>query len=97
MTEGRSIALNDAPRFVLVGLAYFGIAYLGLQLASINPSATPIWPATGVAIAAVLLWGYQITPAIFIGAFLVNYLTAGSPLASLAIALGNMLEAAATA
>ena len=97
MPEGRNFALNEALRFGLVCLAYFGVAYLGLELASINPSATPIWPATGLAIAAVLLWGYRITPAIFIGAFIVNYITAGSPLTSLAIAFGNTLEAVATA
>jgi two-component sensor histidine kinase/integral membrane sensor domain MASE1 len=80
-----------------VGAGYFAVAYLGLQLASINPSTTPIWPATGVAIAAVLLWGYRAAAPIFIAAFLVNFLTAGSPFTSGLIALGNTTEAAATA
>ena len=31
----------------LVGIAYFTFAGLGLQLASINPSVTPIWPPDG--------------------------------------------------
>ena len=83
----------DAPRLILIAVAYFIVASLGLQLASINPSATPIWPPTGVAIAAILLWGYRVVPAIFIAAFLVNQLTAGSILSSLGIALGNTLEA----
>jgi integral membrane sensor domain MASE1/DNA-binding CsgD family transcriptional regulator len=74
-------------------LAYFTLAYLGLRLASINPSATPIWPPTGLAIAAILLWGNRIAPAIFIGAFLINQLIAGSIVTSLAIASGNTLEA----
>jgi integral membrane sensor domain MASE1/DNA-binding CsgD family transcriptional regulator/PAS domain-containing protein len=69
------------------------LADLGLRLASINPSVTPIWPPTGFAIAAILLWGNRIAPAIFIGAFLVNQLTAGTILTSLAIASGNTLEA----
>jgi integral membrane sensor domain MASE1 len=93
----RSLALDGALRLTLVGFAYFAVAYLGLQLASINPSATPIWPATGLAIAAMLLWDYRVAPAIFIAAFMVNYMTAGSPLTSLAIAFGNSLEAATTA
>jgi two-component sensor histidine kinase len=79
---------------ILIAAAYFIVASLGLQLASINPSATPIWPPTGVAIAAVLLWGYRVVPAIFIAAFLVNQLTAGSILSSFGIAFGNTLEAA---
>src|SRR5262245_44056540 len=78
---------------ILVGLAYFTFAHLGLRLASINSSATPIWPPTGIAIAAVLLWGNRIAPAIFVGALLINQLTAGSIFTSLAIAGGNTLEA----
>src|SRR5262245_24884432 len=66
---------SDAVALVLVGPAYFALAYLGLRLASINPSATPIWPPTGLAIAAILLWGPRIAPAIFIAAFLINQLT----------------------
>ena len=31
-------------------------------------SATPIWAPTGLGIAAVLLWGHRIAPAIFIAA-----------------------------
>ena len=84
---------SDVVRLILVGFAYFALAYLGLRLASINPSATPIWPPTGFAIAAILLWGPRIAPAIFIAAFLINQLTAGSIFTSLAIACGNTLEA----
>jgi integral membrane sensor domain MASE1/DNA-binding CsgD family transcriptional regulator len=84
---------SDVVALILVGLAYFTLAYLGLRLASINPSATPIWPPTGLAIAAILLWGNRIAPAVFIAAFLINQLTAGSIFTSLAIAGGNTLEA----
>ena len=86
----------DAPSNVIALSCRFGVFHacpLGLRLASIHPSATLIWPPTGLAIAAILLWGYRIAPAIFIGAFLVNQLTAGSIFTSLAIACGNTLEA----
>jgi integral membrane sensor domain MASE1 len=97
MEQDARTALGEAARLSLVGAGYFAVAYLGLQLASINPSATPIWPATGLAIAAILLWGYRVAPAIFLAAFIVNYLTARSPCTSAAIAVGNTLEALATA
>ena len=84
---------SDVVALILVGFAYFALADLGLHLASINPSATPIWPPTGLAIAAILLWGNRIAPAIFIAAFLINQVTAGSIFTSLAIAGGNTLEA----
>jgi integral membrane sensor domain MASE1 len=66
-------------------------------LASINPSATPIWPATGLALAAVLLLGYRASPAILLAAFLANSTTAGSLATSISIAFGNTLESLAGA
>ncbi len=68
-------------------IAYFVLAKLGLQLASINASATPIWPGTGFALAAVLLGGYRLAPAIFVGALAANVTTAGTLYTAGAIAL----------
>ncbi len=76
-----------------IGVIYFALARGGLALASINPSATPIWPPTGFALAAVLLWGYRTWPAIFAASLIVNATTAGSIATAIAIATGNSLEA----
>ena len=76
-----------------VALTYFILAKLGLTLASVNPSATPVWPPTGFALAALLIWGYRLSPAILIGAFAANATTAGTLATSAAIAVGNSLEA----
>jgi len=76
----------------LCGL-YFYAGKLGLSLAVVHPSATVVWPPTGMALAAVLLLGNRVWPAIFLGAFLVNEITAGSIPTSLGIATGNTLEA----
>jgi signal transduction histidine kinase/integral membrane sensor domain MASE1 len=65
----------------------------GLRLAFVNASATPVWPPTGIALAAVLLFGYRVWPGVLIGAFIANLTTAGSPVSSLGIAIGNTLEA----
>ncbi|HET7294910.1 MAG TPA: MASE1 domain-containing protein [Vicinamibacteria bacterium] len=79
---------------VLLGLtaAYFVAGKLGLRLAFVHPSASPIWPPAGIALAAFLILGPRIWPAIFAGAFLVNLTTAGSAATSLGIAAGNTLE-----
>ena len=77
---------------IAVAAIYFALAKLGLRLASINPSASPIWPPTGFALAAVLLWGNRIWPAIYVGAFAANATTAGTLETSAVIALGNTLE-----
>ena len=78
---------------VIVAAAYYALAKLGLRLASVNSSASPIWPATGVALAAVLLGGLRMWPAILVGAFAAFYSTGGTLESSAAIALGNTLEA----
>jgi signal transduction histidine kinase/ActR/RegA family two-component response regulator len=81
-----------AVELLAIGLAYFVFAKVGLALASIHPSASPIWPPTGLALAVVMLRGYRVWPAIFLGAWLANATTAGSVYTASAIALGNTLE-----
>jgi integral membrane sensor domain MASE1 len=71
---------------------YFVAGKLGLMLAFVNPSASPVWPPTGIALAALLLMGYRVWPGIFLGAFLVNVTTAGTIATSSGIAIGNTLE-----
>lgn len=81
----------------LVTVAYFIAGKLGLRLAFLNASASAVWPPSGIALAALLLLGYRVWPALFLGAFLVNFTTAGNGPTSLGIAVGNTLEALAGA
>lgn len=83
---------NSALLYVCVALAYFASGKLGLIFATLQPSATTIWPPTGLALASLLILGYRIWPAIFVAAFFVNLTTAGNALTSLFIAGGNTLE-----
>lgn len=84
-------------KVALVAAAYYGSAKLGLELAFESGSVTAVWPPTGIALAAVLLWGYRIWPGVALGAFLANSWT-GIPLyATVGITLGNTLEALAGA
>jgi diguanylate cyclase (GGDEF)-like protein len=71
---------------------YFIAGKLGLRVAFAFPSATPVWPATGLALVAFLLLGARVWPVIFVGAFLVNLTTAGTAFTSVGIATGNTLE-----
>jgi PAS domain S-box-containing protein len=88
---------------LLVAVVYFLTAKLGLLLAFKDTNATPVWPATGIAFAAVFFFGYRIWPGLFLGAFCANALTlsmldfsvASSVLTSLSTAGGNTLEALA--
>ena len=85
-------SLSYAVELLAIGLAYFVFAKVGLALASIHPNASPIWPPTGLALAVVMLRGYRVWPAIFLGAWLANATTAGSVYTAAAIAFGNTLE-----
>jgi integral membrane sensor domain MASE1 len=80
-----------------IAFVYFGLVKLGLTLASVNPSASPVWPATGFALGILLLRGYRVWPAILVGAFLGNAFSAGSIYTAAAIAVGNSLEGVVSA
>src|SRR5213595_660448 len=81
------------PAVGILTAVYFIAGKLGLMLASLHASASPVWPAAGIALGALLVLGYRVWPAIFVGAFLVNLTTAGNVATSLAIASGNTLAA----
>lgn len=86
-----------APKSLLVSalivLTYFSAGKLGLSLAVAHPSASAVWPPSGIALASLLLLGLHLWPSIFLGAFLVNLDATGTIISSLGIATGNTLEA----
>ena len=85
--------VSGLPLLGILAVIYFIAGKLGLMLASLHASASPVWPPAGIALAALLVLGYRAWPAIFVGAFLVNLTTAGNVATSLAVASGNTLEA----
>jgi integral membrane sensor domain MASE1 len=79
----------------ILGLAavYYGAAKLGLSLAFMNSSISAVWPPTGIALAALVFWGYRMWPGVALGALLANSGT-GIPIYSiLGITIGNTGEA----
>jgi diguanylate cyclase (GGDEF)-like protein len=91
----RSDELKNLAVVASLAAVYFTAGKLGLQLAYLHASATAVWPCTGIAVAALLIFGYRVWPGIFIGAFLVNLTTMGTVETSAGIAVGNTLEALA--
>src|SRR2546422_4700450 len=89
----QSRRFSGLPAIGILTVVYFIAGKLGLMLASLHASASPVWPPAGIALAALLVLGYRVWPAIFVGAFLVNVTTAGNIFTSLGIASGNTLEA----
>ncbi len=89
---------------LIVGLAslYYVMAIWGLKLSFQETNSSPIWPPSGIAFAALLILGYRMWPAVWIGAFVANIAVfsanhfADFPtifLVSFFIAIGNTLEA----
>jgi len=95
-------APTDAPRLphwplVLLGtaLAYGVLAWAALQLAIPPGHASPLFPAAGVALACVLVFGWRAALGVALGAFLQSLTPGGpSPAAAALIALGATLQAA---
>jgi signal transduction histidine kinase len=89
MTAGIRRSLDYAVVFV----AYVATARLGLSFDALAGIATTVWPPTGIALAALVLRGSHLWPAVALAAFAVN-ITTGIPIWSAAIiAVGNTLEA----
>lgn len=72
---------------------YFVAGKLGLELAFLHASASPVSPAAGIALVGVMVLGPTAWPAILVAAFLVNLTTAGAVATSAAIAIGQTVEA----
>src|SRR5256886_8267490 len=95
MTQSRW--LRRVGLLVALAAVYVIAGKLGLKLAFVTASASPVWPCTGIALAAFVLLGYDVWPAIFASSFLVNVTTAGSMATAVGIAVGNTLEGVAGA
>src|SRR6267142_2374912 len=106
--EGSMIQASDeiAPRKIgkylaliaIVLVSYFLAGKLGQVTTTIRSgNIGPVWPAFGVALAAVLLYGYRVWPGIFLGVFLVDFLSPVPVVAALGQASGATLAAIAGA
>jgi signal transduction histidine kinase len=83
----------------IAGLAaiYVFAARLGLSFDPLAGFATLVWPPTGIALAALLLFGLRLWPGVFLGAAIANLLTGASPGVALGIGIGNSAEAVVAA
>ncbi len=85
--------LKDSVKILLLAGLYFLAARFGLGIDAVGGFATLVWPPTGIAIAALLLFGYRLWPGILIGALAANFVGGAPIFVALGIAIGNSLEA----
>jgi hypothetical protein len=86
---------------VVLAVAYVACAWLGVQSPLLSAPLAVVWPAAGIAMAAVLLLGPGIWPGIWVGAFAAAMLGFGIAhpgqawpelAVALVIATGNTLD-----
>jgi PAS domain S-box-containing protein len=74
-------------------VAYVSAAKLGIELSVAHGVITPVWAPTGIALAALVLYGPRLWPAVALGAFVANATSGLAPIDAAFVAVGNTLEA----
>jgi PAS domain S-box-containing protein len=82
-----------AGQVVLLAVTYFASAKLALLLAIPPGYATPIWPASGIALAALLVVGRSIWPGVWLGSLAANLSIEGSFVSAVVIASASAVQA----
>ncbi len=72
MDKTNSLKLSNGVAILLVGVVYYAFGRLGLLLAIPPGYATAVWPASGMALAGMLLLGYRVWLGVLLGSFFVN-------------------------
>ena len=96
ITEYRS-PFHFVSKVLLVALAYFVCAKMGLAMPYMGSHITLIWLPTGIAVAVFVRWGLSYWPGIFLGALATNFSLDSSPLLDACISIGNTLGPLLTA
>jgi signal transduction histidine kinase len=76
-----------------LAIVYVIAARAGLMMDAVGGFATLVWPPSGLALAALLIFTPRLWPGVFLGAFVANLLTGAPAAAAFGIGVGNTLEA----
>ena len=74
-------------------VAYVAAAKIGIELEVAEGLITPVWAPTGIALAALVLYGRRLWPAVLLAAFVANATSGASIPEAAVISVGNTLEA----
>jgi integral membrane sensor domain MASE1 len=94
VTSDEKRHLTTVTRVVMLTALYFMGGLLGKHSAFMAGSVSVVWPPSGIALAAILLFGYRFWPGIAMGAFLFSFID-GVPFGffTLGTAVGNTIGA----
>ena len=84
-------------RTLLLNLTTMGLytlaGYIGVSLASLQHQTTPVWPATGIAMSCLFIWGLRVGLGVFLGSIFFS-LKMGLPVGpTLFVSVGHTVEA----
>lgn len=82
-------------KVVALAAVYHLAARLGLRMAYVQINTSPVWPPTGIALAALLIFGSELWPGVTLGVLLGSLLTGAPRDLAVGMAIGNTLEALA--
>ena len=94
LKKNLSPSLTTFSRVVLLIAFYFAGGLLGKESSFLSGSTALVWPPAGIALAAILLFGYKFWPGVALGAILFSF-TNGLPFGffTLGTAIGNTVGA----
>jgi signal transduction histidine kinase len=84
-------------KILSLAVIYHLTVRVGLSMAFVQANTSPVWPPTGIAIAALLIFGLDLWPGVALGVFAGSLLTNAPPDLALGITIGNTLEAVVAA
>ena len=87
------LTLRYLLQILILAVIYHLAVRVGLEMAYVQINTSPVWPPTGIALAALLIFGGELWPGITLGVLLGSILTGAPLILALGMALGNTLEA----
>jgi diguanylate cyclase (GGDEF)-like protein len=80
-------------RILALALVYMMMGKVAVTFATVQGNVSILWPSSGVALAALLLFGRELWPGVFLGALVTSLWIIGNPpITTAAIAIGNTLD-----
>ncbi|PIP59817.1 MAG: hypothetical protein COZ46_06900 [Verrucomicrobia bacterium CG_4_10_14_3_um_filter_43_23] len=76
-------------KILVLAVGYFFLGKYGLAFAPLDAGITPVWLPAGLALGALLYFGYNLWPGVFLGSLAVNFAISQSWGFSITAAVGN--------
>ena len=95
--RGRQRRLKDTGLILAIAAAFSFAGEFALKVETLPTGVAAFWPASGIAVAALILLGYRFWPGILLGSLLLGANLPGNLLSNLTIAIAHVFEALAAA